>query len=57
MQPPFTPVNGTDGKFLYNEVTYGDSGIETGTTIPAAAADLKVESGGYTIRVAEWYIV
>ena len=45
----FTPVNGTDGKFLYNEVTYGDSGIETGTTIPAAAADLKVESGGYTI--------
>ena len=45
----FTPVNGTDGKFLYNEVTYGDSGIETGTTIPEAAADLKVESGGYTI--------
>lgn len=45
----FTPVNGTDGKFLYNEVAYDDSGIETGTTIPAAAADLKVESGGYTI--------
>mgnify|MGYP002795503852 CR=1 FL=1 len=45
----FTPVNGTDGKFLYNEVTYGDSGIETGTTIPEAATDLKVESGGYTI--------
>lgn len=45
----FTPVNGTDGKFLYNEVAYDDSGIETRTTIPAAAADLKVESGGYTI--------
>lgn len=45
----FTPVTGTDGKFSYNEVTYAESGIETGTTIPAAAADLKVESGGYTI--------
>lgn len=51
----FTPVTGTDGKFLYNEVTYGDSGIETGTTIPEAAADLKVESksGGYIIGLQD----
>ena len=47
----FTPVTGTNGSLSYHEVTYGDSGIETGTTIPAAAADLKVESesGGYII--------
>lgn len=45
----FTPVTGTNGSLSYHAVAYDDSGIETGTTIPAAAADLKVESGGYTI--------
>lgn len=45
----FTPVTGTNGSLSYHAVAYDDSGIETGTTIPAAAADLKVESGGYII--------
>lgn len=45
----FTPVTGTNGSLSYHAVAYDDSGIETGTTISAAAADLKVESGGYTI--------
>lgn len=45
----FTPVTGKNGSLSYHAVAYADSGIETGTTIPAAAADLKVESGGYII--------
>lgn len=45
----FTPVTGKNGSLSYHAVDYADSGIETGTTIPAAAADLKVESGGYII--------
>lgn len=51
----FTPVTGTNGSLSYNEVTYAESGIETGTTIPEAAADLKVESksGGYIIGLQD----